>query len=341
MNRWWRSGATLAANLGLPAVLRQVRRRQPGRAFILMYHRIAAEEDPFGLSVRPDFFDRQLALLRRRMPVLRLSELVVRLRDAEPLREDIAAITFDDGYRDNLDTALPILQRHGCAATIFVTTGFVERRCEPIGERLGAIFRSAWERNLTTAAWERQRDPADAAIRASLAQRGNRRSLQMLVAQLKALEADDLEQRLRALEQIAGTTQAPRQLMLDWHGVRTWHAAGMEIASHTVTHPILARTSPDNAEQELRESKRSLEVAVGAPVDGFAYPNGGVADFTPEHAHMLSRLGYAYACSAIRGVNRPGSDPFRLRRIGISNDTPALFDLKLALGGPVQPCAAS
>jgi peptidoglycan/xylan/chitin deacetylase (PgdA/CDA1 family) len=341
MKRGWRAAAATAATLGLPAVLYRLRRRAPGRAIVLMYHRIDPGADPFGLNVHPDLFEQHLALLRRRMPVLRMRELAGRLRDPAPLKEDLAAITFDDGYRDNLEVALPILRRHGCVATIFVTTGFVDGSCRPIGERLASVFSAAALGQGPRPVWQDQGNAADAAIRSCLARPTDARRLQVLVGQLKGLATDDLERCLRRLEDLVHPHAAPQPVMLDWHGVRSLHEAGMEIASHTVTHPILARAPQAAVEHELMESKRALEAAIAAPVDGFAYPNGGESDFTTAHAAALSRLGYAYACSAIRGVNRPGSDPFRLRRIGIGNDSPALFDLKLALGGPVQACAAS
>jgi peptidoglycan/xylan/chitin deacetylase (PgdA/CDA1 family) len=96
------------------------------RAVILMYHSLRTQ-GPF-FSVRPDDFEWQMHYLsRNRIPVVRLSELVRRLRAREPLGGAVA-ITFDDGYQDNYTLAFPILQRYGFPATIFMVAGMIGKR---------------------------------------------------------------------------------------------------------------------------------------------------------------------------------------------------------------------
>jgi peptidoglycan/xylan/chitin deacetylase (PgdA/CDA1 family) len=328
--------------LGVGAAIWEGRRqrRAKGRALILMYHRVSPEADYLGLCVEPALFEQQIALLRRRARVLRLAEVVARLRQPEPLAEDIAAITFDDGYRDNLEVALPILARQAVTATVFVTTGFVDGTARPAGDRLLEALQTLWARRTNVAA-ERLGDGATASlVRQTLASPGSVESLHLLRQRLKRIPADEMERLLANLEQLAGIQPSRSARMLDWAEVRRLASQGVEIASHTVSHAILSRLPAAAAAQELRDSKQRLEEATGTTVKGFAYPNGLADDFTSEHVNLLRQLGYEYACTAVRGVNRPGSDPLRLRRIGVRNDSPALLDLKLALGGPVQPCAA-
>ena len=129
--------------------------------------------------------------------------------------------------------------------------------------------------------------------------------------------------------------------MLSWDDVRTLAGRGVEIASHTVSHAILTGLPAAQVECELRLSKEHLESKIGRAVVGFAFPNGGRDDFNDEHVALLKQLGYAYACTTVWGVNYPGSDPFRIRRIGVGADSRALLDLKLAIAeGSTQPCAA-
>jgi peptidoglycan/xylan/chitin deacetylase (PgdA/CDA1 family) len=331
--------ATGLANSGLPALAWRARRRRAGRALVLMYHRVAPAAEYGELCVPPAIFDRQLELLRTRACVLPLRALVERLATGEPLPDDIAAITFDDGYRDNLDVALPILQRHALPATIFVTTGFVDGTVRPASARLWTALTALWRRGINSAVWP-ERTQADQLVRAALAAPGAHTRVAKLQAHLKRLPTDEGERLLAAIERLADRRADRDDRMLDWDAVRHLANQGIEIGSHTVAHPILSRLPIDQAEQELRDSKGRLEAAIGKPVLGFAFPNGHAADFGPEHIGLLRRLGYAYACSARRGVNRPASDPFCLRRIGVGADSRALLDLKLAIGGPVQPAAA-
>lgn len=323
--------ARIAARLGAGGLAWRWRhaRGLGGRAHVLMYHRVADEPDYLGLSVAPAIFARQLVALRRRATVVPLGDLVARLADGAPLDRDLAAVTFDDGYRDNLDVALPILRREGVPATVFVTTGFVDGTAYPAGERLRQAARALRERRIPPAAWSGTA-PEDAAVRAALAVPAAPARLAALRRALKRLP-DGGEVILARLEAMGGGP-AHTQAMLDWDGVRSLADAGIEIGSHGVTHALLSRLTPERAEAEIRDSKARLEDATGRPVHGFAFPNGKAGDFLPVHFTTLRAAGYAYACLATTGPNRPGCDPFRLRRIGMGDDPEALLELKLAVG---------
>ncbi len=98
---------------------------------ILMYHRVNEAPEYDQLNVSPERFDAQMAHLRRHCEVLSLAAAVTRLRHASPPVQPgrpSVVVTFDDGYRDNLVHALPILRKHDVPATIFITTDFTEQR---------------------------------------------------------------------------------------------------------------------------------------------------------------------------------------------------------------------
>jgi peptidoglycan/xylan/chitin deacetylase (PgdA/CDA1 family) len=324
--------ARLAARLGGGAVARGWRkvRGLPGRAIVVMYHRVAEEPDYLGLAVTPRAFAEQLAVLSRWLRVVPLPELAARLADPAPLVGDLGAITFDDGYRDNLDTALPLLRAHGAPATVFVSTDFIDGVLQPAGLRLHAACTALWARPHGLA-WEGSR-PVDECVRQVLANPGALPVLARLRQALKALPADDGERVLARLEALGGGRQTAPGPMLDWEGVRTLQRGGIEIGAHAVSHAILARLPDEQAADEIRESKRRIEAATGQVVRGFAFPNGRRGDFLPEHLTALRTAGYAYACTAVTGVNAPGCDPFQLRRIGVGNDSADVLALKLAVG---------
>ncbi len=112
--------------------------------------------------------------------------------------------------------------------------------------------------------------------------------------------------------------------------LREMAAAGIEIGSHTVTHPALPALDRAAALGELTESKTVLESALGRPVRFFAYPFGKEDHFNPEIEDLVRRAGYRAACTAIRGINRRGTDPFRLLRLGVKDDAPGIFAYKLS-----------
>ena len=324
--------ARVAAGLGGASLARRWRRttRAPGRALILMYHRISDEPDYLGLAVSPAVFAQHLQVLRRRARVVPLAALVARLGNSAPLATDEVAITFDDGYRDNLDCALPLLSAHGMPATVFVSIGFIDGSSRPMGERLREVCEVLWRRRTPPDAWAGAA-PVDERVRRVLAASGSLHRVAILRQALKELPRDG-ERVVVGLETLAGEGRRRDRVMLDWDGVRALAAAGIEIGSHAVTHGVLARMPPAQAADEIGTSKRRLEGEIGRPVVGFAFPNGRRGDFRPEHMEALRRAGYLYACTAETGSNLAGCDAYQLRRIGIGNDSGELLDLKLALG---------
>ena len=324
--------ARVVARVGGGTLARSWRRarRAPGRAIVLMYHRVSDEPDYLGLAVAPAVFATQLDMLRSRMRVVPLADLVARLADATPLAEDEAAITFDDGYRDNLDNALPLLRARGLPATVFVSIGFVDGTARPAGERLREACEALWRRRTPPAVWTGEAR-VDAHVRDVLAAPGSLEGVARLRQALKELPGDG-EQVVAALGAMAGEPGRHARSMLDWDGVRALAGAGVEIGSHAVSHGILSRMTAAQADEEIRVSKRRLESEIGRPIAGFAFPNGRRRDFAADHLESLRRAGYVYACTAETGCNVPGCDAYQLRRIGVGNDSSDLLDLKLALG---------
>jgi peptidoglycan/xylan/chitin deacetylase (PgdA/CDA1 family) len=257
------------------------------RLSILIYHRVLARPDPL-LPSLPDVrrFERQMLLLRRCFRVLPLRQAVRQLQD-ETLPARAACITFDDGYADNAELALPVLRRQGLHATFFIASAYLD------GGRM----------------WN---DDVIAHVRCSAqgtpAQR--RAALDRLLGRLKYLPFDERQAAVAAL-------QAPRdeQLMMRSDQVRALLAAGMDIGAHTHRHPILAAMPDAEARADIANGKAALEMIAQAPVTLFAYPNGkpGV-DYTQRHVDMVNALGFEAAVSTAAGTAYPGSDVLQLPR---------------------------
>src|SRR5437764_205622 len=103
-----------------------LKRRFVSRGLILIYHRVADDPvDPWGLCVSPDKFAQHMEVIQESgFHTAYVSELADAFR-ARRLARGTVAITFDDGYADNLDAARPILERHGIAASHFATAGYI------------------------------------------------------------------------------------------------------------------------------------------------------------------------------------------------------------------------
>jgi peptidoglycan/xylan/chitin deacetylase (PgdA/CDA1 family) len=126
----------------------------------------------------------------------------------------------------------------------------------------------------------------------------------------------------------------PPPRWMTWSQVRALRASGFDIAAHTRTHADLGAVTGAQAEWEIVGARQALEERLGAPVDLFAYPYGRTENMTESNRELVRRAGFRCCASCHGGVNPPGADPFRLRRIPISTwfATPGQFALELALG---------
>lgn len=120
----------------------------------------------------------------------------------------------------------------------------------------------------------------------------------------------------------------PASPLMDVQGVREWLAAGHEVGSHTLNHPVLPRVSPELAANEIQDSRDALEQICGAPVRAFCYPYG---KFTPAIAERVRSAGYESATTTARGLVRPDDDPFALPRVGVMRSTHLLRFLQKCL----------
>jgi peptidoglycan/xylan/chitin deacetylase (PgdA/CDA1 family) len=294
-------------------------RRAPA---ILIYHRVLPEQDPlFPGEVHRAQFDRQLGWLKSRFNVLPLLE-AVQLAAEGRLPARSACITFDDGYADNAEVALPLLQKHGLHATFFIATGFLD------GGRM-------WNDTVIEAVRRAPGEVLDATTlglgRHAIGNWEARRSaIGALIGQLKYLPP---AQRLEQVAKVAGLSGAdlPRDLMMSTDQLRKLHGAGMGIGGHTVNHPILARLQAAEARAEIAQGRAALEAALDAPVRSFAYPNGKPGqDYLPEHVAMVRELGFEAAVSTSWGVSRGAADWFQLPRFTPWDQGIGKFGLRLA-----------
>jgi peptidoglycan/xylan/chitin deacetylase (PgdA/CDA1 family) len=141
-----------------------------------------------------------------------------------------------------------------------------------------------------------------------------RAALDELIRRLKYLPAVERRMRCDQIAQVIGGA-LPDDLMMTAAHVIALRDAGMQIGAHTVSHPILANLSDDEARREIVESRRSLESMLGERIGLFAYPNGKPAtDYQPVHVEMVRGLGFVAAVSTAPGVAANATDPMELPR---------------------------
>jgi peptidoglycan/xylan/chitin deacetylase (PgdA/CDA1 family) len=303
-----------------------LRRILPSRGLaILRYHAICGAEgyayaDP-QICVTPENFEAHVVYLTRSYHVMPLDKAVQRLRDGQPLPTNAVAITFDDGYADNL-AAARILARHGATGTFYITAGCLADGQPFWPVELRYLVRALLPTSLTLQA---------GSIRVELdcaSDAGRHAAVRTLTKTFKAHPIPVREELLQQLRAHAGELPVPR-VMLTWDEVREMHALGMTIGSHTLTHPNLPNAGVDAAARELTASKVRLERELGVDVTMFSYPNGGAERYlTAEIQQAVRDAGYAAATTSRNAFADAGSDLYALERIEVEE---RVEDLAFAL----------
>jgi peptidoglycan/xylan/chitin deacetylase (PgdA/CDA1 family) len=295
-------------------------RGRGGALAILIFHRVLSQRDEL-MPSEPDVqrFSDIAGLLADNFQVLPLRE-AVDLLEAGRLPPRAACITFDDGYADNCELAMPILQKRGLPATVFVASGYLNG---------GAMFndivieavRAAPERLDLTALHMGVYQLDDLQAR--------RRAIESILASIKYLPANVRQNQASRLAALAGIARLPDLMMSDSQ-VKRLHQGGIEVGAHTVTHPILAVATDAVVRNELVENKRFLEQLIGAPVTSFAYPNGVPnRDYRAKHTTAVREAGFKIALTTAWGCARRGGDLYQLPRLSPWDSSPGRYGMRL------------
>lgn len=301
------------------------RRVVPSRSLaILRYHAVcdssAGYADP-GICVSPAAFNTHVDYLADNYNVVSLPEAVDALRRGLSLPTNAVAITFDDGYADNLPAA-HVLARRGLSATFYITAGCLAD---------GAPFWPSELRALV-AALSKERidlDVAGTKVVLPTSTPGERRAAVSKLNKIFKGHTIPVREAVRdQLRKHAGGVATPSP-MLTRADLVAMHRMGMVIGSHTQTHPNLPNAGIEDAQKELQSSKANLEREIDTPVTMFSYPNGGAERYmTPAIAQLVREAGYDAATTSRNAFAGSSSDLFALERVQVSED---LDDLVFSL----------
>jgi peptidoglycan/xylan/chitin deacetylase (PgdA/CDA1 family) len=305
------------------------RHRHRSSVTILMLHGVMDEEDrpswrPLRDRVSRRTLARYLETLARHYRFVSLSEAAEMVAGLRAPRPRCLVLTFDDGYRNNLTHALPVLRRFSAPMALFLPTGKVERRSLFAFDRLDYALQGIPGPELTLEV-------------AGLHQVLTLRPRGALVASFSKLR-NLLKERLGAdleyapvveaivteCERRAGRSLESIKETDDWSALLSWDDVAslardpdVELGSHSVEHTRLAFAEPGTVCRELRESKAEIERRTSGPCAHLAYPNGS---WSPAVAQLVREEGYVCALTTEEGLNPVGHELTALRRIGVPPD---------------------
>lgn len=308
--------------LGLRPLFRHARSGVP----VLMFHNVGhapeTEYLPGHMKIGEKKLERLLGLLQRAgQRTVTVDQLVDELV-AGRAPHDLVGLTFDDGYRDNHDVLLPLLQRHGATATVFVQTGPMKGKLNWLHHYFWVLHKSGPHRLGALLGEHVER----ASLKADLANlpRDDVAAEYEMKRLLKydVTPADRDRILARIFEQEGGDdAELARAVYMGPDECRALDRAGVEIGAHTVNHLVLSSLDPTRQRLEIEGSLRDLESWLGHPVPSFAYPYGRTWDYDKDTLEVLASLGFRSAITAMPGLNDPATPLFELRRIAVNDDS--------------------
>jgi peptidoglycan/xylan/chitin deacetylase (PgdA/CDA1 family) len=278
------------------------------KALIVMYHRFTEREDGPAISARA--FREQLDYLQARYRLVPLSVIGEMLASGKSLPSGLAAITIDDGYSDAYEIAFPLLRDRKAPATLFVVTDFVDRKIwvwpDKVRYLISRAEASLLEQTINGRAIRLRLNGGASRIEATA-------RINSILKSMRDAAKDEAIDKIASSLGIKLPAAPPAQYAaITWKQAREMDAAGVEIGSHTVTHPILTNVDGERLRRELNDSRSRLESILGRSVRLFCYPNGDSNSTVEQEAR---RAGYTCAVTTEEGLNGERSNPLALMRI--------------------------
>jgi peptidoglycan/xylan/chitin deacetylase (PgdA/CDA1 family) len=309
------------------------------KAVVLMYHRVLSDDEQRetashpGMVVSRETFAAHLRLLKRRFVVLSLEQFADHMNRGIPFPDSSCLITFDDGWRDNLTNALPLLKDHDFPAVIFLPVNYIGQR---------KLFRrEALTHLLVRATAAVTHEPGlRAALTDLLTPAGLAGILDLTAtdarpAIIRALGADPLrspaidvliENLSSALGVRVVELNTPDRFM-DWAEIEQMTDHQVAFGGHGADHKLLTEATPGEVDAELRCSKAMMATRFRGMTPAFSYPNG---HWSTKVAHQVRDCGFRLAFTTESGTVSSGDDRFSVKRLNIHEDMTGTAPMFLA-----------
>lgn len=309
------------------------RGRHRDRLVILGYHGVVPDHSrstPSWLMLRASDFTAQMRFIKDHYDVVSMNEAARRIILHEPFDRPTACVTLDDGYRNNLTVAAPILDQMGIPATIYLATGLVDTDQIHWTARLEqAMFGSS----------KAMLDLTDFGLRRYPLGPHTASSFVRLVARLYRQEDQPRQNILQVINSRLGT-ESPVDFsqfqMMSWDEVRSLNDDGLiQFGGHTVNHQIVEPLNDAELEAEIGGSIEEVRRRIRTASVTFAYPNGTPDDFDDRAEKVLRDHQVVAAVSTIDGINNSCTNPYALRRITIGSGM-SIEEFRVRTSGAIE-----
>jgi peptidoglycan/xylan/chitin deacetylase (PgdA/CDA1 family) len=290
---------------------------------VLTYHRVTMlQSDPHFLAVTPQHFRAHQQYLINKFPIVRFED------DWSNIKKPAVAITFDDGYADNVLEALPVLEEAGVPATFFVSTGAIGKNKEFWWDELERIVLGDWifpeKFELDDDRFGKTWPTGTAAERHELYE-----ALLLLMKSIDASKRDLWLLQLRQWAQAGEEGREENRPMTVAELQRLDRSRWVTVGAHGINHTPLSSLSITEQRKEIEESKMQLESWIGQEVKVFSYPYGHRCDYTQETAALCRKAGFTKAAANFPGQGHRWTDPYQIPRLVVRNWPIEVFEKHL------------
>jgi peptidoglycan/xylan/chitin deacetylase (PgdA/CDA1 family) len=296
---------------GTASFLERLPRRS--QLVVLNIHRIgdaaASQYDPSVFSSSVEDFDQQVGFLKKSYSLVSPDEAMDLIHGRVFTKDTCVLITFDDGYRDCLDLALPVLKRHNAKAVFFLVSQYAEHQPTPWWDQVAFQAKLARGKSIVLT--------YPATIEISFRETHFDRGLKQLLDLYKSPATLDSERFINELIQSVGAPQQlhNQRLLLNWQEAKLMRSEGMEIGLHSNSHAVMSKLTEADQLDDIKSGLELMTERLGISPRMFAYPDGRISSFTDGTSQIVKSLGLEVAFSFYGGANRlPVNNPYDILR---------------------------
>ncbi len=282
---------------------------------IFLYHRFSGPENNVPNRIKISVFKWQLSEIKKLYQIMTFGELMIYYDTHHRWPKRCAVLTVDDGYRDFFIYAYPVLRDSSLSATFFVTVNFIDQKIWLWPDRLEYILKNTKEKmlkintNFLSITLPLNTDAHKTAAR---------KYLNDLCIAIPNGEKHDLIEYSQKQLNVRCPDRIPEDYAAStWKEIIEMSNNGVEIGSHTMSHPVLSKISAEEVDYEICYSKKYLESKLKKQVNTFCYPNGQPDDINDYVINAVEKAGYR---GAPLGSDLSNFFPYKVPRIGVSNN---------------------
>ncbi len=281
-----------------------------------LFHRVSPEDDPLWPPMKPELFTKIIRHLTLRYDVVPL-EAYLESPKLFPAKKTKATVLFDDGYKDNIEYAAPLLKMFNCPASFYIVTDCIDRNIPTWTFILDHILSMTQKKELSL---EDKYVPLQLRSVPLQAKGSGNGELKEIKPWLKTLSNKNRLAILQTIQEQCNDVAIPRDKMMSWNDVKSLHADGFIIGSHSHTHPLLASLqNEDEITAELSISAERIRSELGISPRTISYPIGS---FDRRVIDAARKTGYSFGLAVKqRFFNTVSDDRMEIPRVELYQES--------------------